>query len=277
MMAPGHSLTGAVAGLGTAALANACGIPISTTGAFLASALCAGAALLPDIDHPGATVSKSFGPASMALSRTLNAFSAKVYDDTCTPLDEDRDGGHRGLTHTWPFAVTVGGLVAAVIAIWGRPAVLVTLFVFLSLAIRGLLPDVVRDAEYAPGARRRSQMRGWIGISALSGALTWLTASWLPADDIGAWLGVVVGLGCLVHCWGDSLTLMGCPWLWPIPIMGQRWYPIGAPEFLRFRAGGTAERVVVAVLVFPALLALVLATIPRGWASVAALIEWAVV
>lgn len=275
MMAPGHSLTGAAAGLGTAALANACGIPVSATGAFLASALCAGAALLPDIDHPGATVSKSFGPATMALSHALNGLSAQVYDGTCTALDEDRDGGHRGLTHTWPFAVAVGGTVAAVIAIWGRWAVLVTLFVFLSLAIRGLLPDVVRDAEYAPGSRRRSRARGWVGISVLSTGLTWLTASWLPAEDVGAWLGIVVGLGCLVHCWGDSLTLMGCPWLWPIPVAGQRWYPIGTPEFLRFKAGGTTERVVVAALVIPGLLALIVTTIPQGWTSVAALIGWA--
>lgn len=275
MMAPGHSLTGAAAGLGAAALANACGIPISVTGAFLASVLCAGAALLPDIDHPGATVSKSFGPASMALSRTLNGLSAQVYDNTRTALDEDRDGGHRGLTHTWPFAVAVGGIVAAVIAIWGRWAVLVTLFVFLSLAIRGLLPDVVRDAEYAPGSRHRSRARGWIGTSALSAGLTWLTASWLPAQDVGAWLGVVVGLGCMVHCWGDSLTLMGCPWLWPIPIARQRWYPIGTPEFLRFKAGGTTERMVVALLVTPGLVALVVTTVPQGWASISALIGWA--
>lgn len=276
MMAPGHSLSGAAAGLGAATLANACGIPVSTTGAFLASALCAGAALLPDIDHPSATVSKSFGPLTLAASHAMHELSARVYEDTCLPLDEDRDGGHRGLTHTWPFAVTVGGLIAAIIAIGGRWAVLGTLFVFLSLAIRGLLPDLVRDAEFAPGARRRSRMRGWIGISVLSAGLTWLTATWLPDEDVGAWLGVVVGLGCLVHCWGDSLTLMGCPWLWPIPIAGQRWYPIGTPEFLRFRAGGTAERVVVAVLVIPCVLALAVTTIPQGWSSIAALIKWIV-
>lgn len=274
MMAPGHSLTGAAAGLGAAALANSCGVPVSTTGAFLASALCAGAALLPDIDHPGATVSRSFGPMSMATSHALHGLSARVYESTCMPLDEDRDGGHRGLTHTWPFAVVVGGVVAAVIAIGGRWAVLGTLFVFLSLAIRGLLPDLVRDAEFAPGARRRSRMRGWIGISVLSAALTWFTATWLPDEDIGAWLGIVVGLGCLVHCWGDSLTMMGCPWLWPIPIAGQRWYPIGTPEFLRFKAGSTTEQVVVTVLVIPGLLALTVTTVPQGWASVAALIGW---
>lgn len=274
MMAPGHSLTGAAAGLGAAALANACGIPVSVTGAFLASALCAGAALLPDIDHPGATVSRAFGPASMAASHALHELSARVYDDTCLPLDEDRDGGHRGLTHTWPFAVTVGGVIAATIAIGGRWAVLGTLFVFLSLAIRGLLPDLVRDAEFAPGSRRRSRGRGWMGVSILSAGLTWLMAMWLPNEDVGAWLGIVVGLGCLVHCWGDSLTLMGCPWLWPIPIAGQRWYPIGTPEFLRFRAGGTTERVVVAVGVIPCLLALSVTTVPQGWASIAALIGW---
>lgn len=272
MMAPGHSLTGAAAGLGAAMLANSCGIPISPTGAFLAAAICAGAALLPDIDHPGATVSRAFGPASMALSHGLHGLSARVYDGTRLEMDEDRDGGHRGVTHTWPFALLVGSLVALLILIWGRWAVLGTLFVFLSLAIRGLLPDLVRDAELAPGARRRSRLRGWIGISVLSAGLTWLTATWLPGEDVGTWLGAIAGLGCLVHCWGDSLTLMGCPWLWPIPIAGQRWYPIGMPEFLRFRAGGTVERVVVALLVIPSLLALCVATFPQGWSTVVALI-----
>lgn len=274
MMALGHSLTGAATGLAVTTLANISGIPISPSGAFLAAGICAGAALLPDIDHPGATVSRAFGPLSMALSHVLHNASARVYEATRTALDDDRDGGHRGLTHGWVFATTMGCLITLLIAAFGRWAVLGTLFVFLSIAIRGLLPDLVRDAEYAPGSRRRSRTRGWIGISALSAGLTWLTAAWLPAEDVGVWLGAVVALGCLVHCWGDSLTLMGCPWLWPIPIAGQRWYPIGTPEFLRFRAGGVVERWLVALLLIPGLLALTVNAVPQGWPTVIALIGW---
>lgn len=272
MMALGHSLTGAAAGLTAAMVADTTGLPISTPGAFLAASICAGAALLPDIDHPGATVSRAFGPLTGALSLSLHKTSERVYHATRTVHDEDRDGGHRGLTHSWPFALAVGAVVMLAVWLWGRPAALAVMFVFLSLALRGLLPDLVRDVEYAPGSRRRSRARGWIGISALSAGLTWLTGAWLPAQEAGVWLGAVAALGCLVHCWGDSLTLMGCPWLWPIKIKNQRWYPIGTPAAIRFRAGGAIERWIVAVLLVPGTLALAVGTFPRGWPTVLALL-----
>lgn len=51
------------------------------------------------------------------------------------------------------------------------------------------------------------------------------------------WLGLPIVLGALVHDIGDALTVSGCPVLWPIPIAGKRWYPIGPPKMMRFRAG----------------------------------------
>ena len=55
------------------------------------------------------------------------------------------------------------------------------------------------------------------------------------------WLGLPIVLGALVHDIGDALTVSGCPILWPIPIGRKRWYPIGPPKAMRFRAGSWVE------------------------------------
>lgn len=67
-----------------------------------------------------------------------------------------------------------------------------------------------------------------------------------------------------MHCWGDSLTLAGCPWLWPIKIRGKRWYDIHT-GFLRFRAGGKIENVLVTPLLTLGTVALSVNAIPGGW------------
>lgn len=238
MMGPGHALTGAAGGLVAALLADElAGAPLGTAGAVLLAGLGAGAALLPDLDHERATVSTSFGPFTRVLARGLNRASARVYDRTATVRDEDRDGGHRGLTHTWPFALGLGAAGAGAVALWGRPVVLGVVFVLLSLALRGLFAGLA--ARF-----------GWLGTTGIAALLTWWGGDALPDTTAWAWIGGVLALGCLIHDWGDSLTLMGCPWLWPIVLDGQRWYPIGAPGVLRFPAGGDVERrVVMPVLV----------------------------
>ena len=45
----------------------------------------------------------------------------------------------------------------------------------------------------------------------------------------------------LVHDIGDALTVSGCPILWPIPIRRKRWYPLGTPKPMRFKAGSWVE------------------------------------
>lgn len=271
MMGPGHALTGAAAGLYVAGVARDLGLlDVSTAGLLVGAGLCAGAALVPDLDHPGATVSRAFGPASQTLARGLAAFSGSVYARTRTRLDDDRDGSHRGVTHTVVFAVALGAVVA-LLAATGRVAVMLILFVLLSLALRGLIPDLHRHLGRpgTGGSRSRDRLasawrglKGTLGISLLAGGLTWWAATSLPSADTGAWLGVMVALGCWVHCLGDSLTLSGCPWLWPVPIVGRRWYPIGPPRVLRFRAGGRVETWAVMPLLVLGTALLVFASLP---------------
>jgi len=250
MMGAGHAVSGAAAGLYAATLARDLGLlDIGPAATLTGAALCAGAALLPDLDHPNATIAKAFGPASVALAHSTNAVSSAVYRYTKTGVDEDRDGGHRGLTHTLAFAVVLGGLIAALVDVWPLLTP-VLLFVLLVLALRGLIPNLhSKMGRPGQGPRRRLRTPAWwrrtkgmIGIWAISGALAWLLTDAMPASDVGAWLGAMVALGCLTHCLGDAITEMGCPILWPVPIARQRWFLLGPPKPMRFKAGGAIER-----------------------------------
>ncbi|CAM3864565.1 metal-dependent hydrolase [Nocardiopsis rhodophaea] len=68
----------------------------------------AGAALLPDLDYPTSTATRSAGPVTAVLCRVVRAASSTVWRATRTPADDggysDGTGVHRHLTHTLPAA-----------------------------------------------------------------------------------------------------------------------------------------------------------------------------
>lgn len=240
MMGPAHSLSGAAGWLGVGAAAAATGHtmpwPVLVVGAFI----CAGAALAPDLDHKAATISRSFGPISKVLCEVTDKLSFAVYKATKTPADSRRTGGHRTLTHTWLWAVTVGLGASGLAMLGGRWAVLFILFVHMVLAVEGLLWRA---------ARVSSDILVWL----LGGTSAWILADLLAKPGNGAdwlftspgqeflWLGLPIVLGALIHDIGDALTVSGCPVLWPIPVRRKRWYPIGPPKPMRFRAGSWVE------------------------------------
>lgn len=78
---------------------------------------------------------------------------------------------------------------------------------------------------------------------------------------LGWLVGAGVAAGCVAHCLGDALTIMGCPFLWPIPIRGETFYEIRPPRLLRFRTGGPVEK----WLITPALLVGLVLLIPGVW------------
>ncbi|MDN5896125.1 MAG: metal-dependent hydrolase, partial [Nocardioides sp.] len=187
----------------------------------------AGSALLPDIDCPTSTVARSFGIASVAASHVVDTAAAGVYNLTKGPKDEPRTSGHRTLTHTALFTVTLGFLVAILAASVGKYAVIGTLFITVGLAIRGLMAD---------WAKRE----GWLATTAAALAaavLAWVT---LPQDNYW-WLGLAVGLGASMHLLGDMITKNGCPILAPFSFRGRRWWELTLPSLLRIRAGGWFE------------------------------------
>ncbi len=201
---------------------------------IIGAVMCSGAALLPDLDHPQSTVSRTFGPVTQGLSNGVNALSGFVYRTTRTKRDPKRDGGHRGLTHTLVFALVVTVLTTAVVQTsqhWALPAVM---FFFSGLAVRGLMH------EWHP-------KRDALLITVVSFILTVLCLRWIDrGDDMqAAAMGIAVGLGCVAHYLGDAITEQGCPMLWPVPIGGKTWYPVAPPKPMRMQTGGKVEMTII--------------------------------
>ncbi|MEU6174746.1 metal-dependent hydrolase [Streptantibioticus parmotrematis] len=240
MMGPAHSLSGAAAWLAAGAVAAGFGHPMPWPTLVVGALICAGAALAPDLDHKPATISRAFGPLSRLLCVIVEHIAEAVYNGTRMKGDPHRNGGHRTLTHTWPWAVLIGVGSSAICVYGGRWGVLGVLFVHLVLAIDGLLWRQVKGGH---------QLIVW--LLAATGA--WILADVLKDPGNGKawlftqpgqqylWIGIPVVLGALVHCIGDAITVSGCPFLWPIPIGRKRWYPLGTPHFMRFRAGSAVE------------------------------------
>jgi membrane-bound metal-dependent hydrolase YbcI (DUF457 family) len=240
MMGPAHSLSGATAWLVVGAIAEATGHPMPWPTLAVGALICAGAALAPDLDHKPATISRAFGPLSQMLCGIVDGIAHATYNATRGKGDPHRAGGHRTLTHTAVWAVLIGGGCSALAWYGGRWAVLGILFVHMVLAIDGLLWKQVRGV---------SHLLIWL----LGAASAWILAQVLDSSENGRgwlftqpnqhylWIGLPIVLGALVHCLGDALTVSGCPVLWPLPIARKRWYPVGPPKFMRFRAGSWVE------------------------------------
>lgn len=178
MMGYSHATSGSTAFAATAAAAPLAGIHPHLAAVAAGLLATAGAALLPDIDHPSASCAHTFGPVSKAVAVFVHRVS----------------GGHRHATHSFAFvaasfAATWIGVHAA-----GQYFALPLLFVLYAFAIRAL--------RLAPGAS--------VGIAALAT----VGAYGMLAGDYG-WLPVSVGIGTLAHLVGDCLTKEGCPLLWP--------------------------------------------------------------
>ncbi|MCG5213962.1 metal-dependent hydrolase [Streptosporangium soli] len=211
MMGHTHALTGAVAWLavapGLAALPYLTesnrfvetGIMATalTPAEFIAGTLvCAGAAMLPDLDHPSATIAQTFGPLTWGLSKAVAWAS----------------GGHRGATHSLVFAILVG--IGAHLLADNYPIgrdILVVLMIGLALRAIGI---------GIPGKKLASAL--------VNAGLTIGLYAVFRSFDVGyAWLGLAIGVGSLIHVVGDCCTERGCPVLWPLK---GRWvlpYKIG--------------------------------------------------
>lgn len=244
MMGRTHAATGLLAGL---LLGPALGLDrLAEVGPFAVT--CAGYALLPDLDHPSSTVTRTLGPVTGIASAGLRRCSAALYRATKGRRDEPVAGTHRHASHTLIFAALIGLLCWASTAAWGVWAVTAWLAFGLLLAYDRLgklvlLPFGVAAATWIP------QVDGPAGFGAA--ALAALTAS-------AGWLGIAVAAGCVVHCLGDALTESGCPFLFPLSIRGETWYEIRPPAWLRLHTGRRGEKWVV----FPLVLAGCIAAIP---------------
>jgi membrane-bound metal-dependent hydrolase YbcI (DUF457 family) len=241
MMGPAHSLSGATVWLSAGGAAALSGHPMPWQVLVIGALVCAGAALAPDLDQKSATISRAFGPISHGLCVLVGRISEAMYNGTRGRGERHRNGGHRTLTHTALWALMLGVLFSVAAAWGGHWAVLVILFIHMVLAVEGLLWRAARG--------RSSDILVWL----LGASSAWILARllarsadgshWLFSADAPAylWLGIPIVVGAVVHSIGDALTISGAPILWPLPIAGKRWYPLGTPHFMRFRAGAWVE------------------------------------
>lgn len=159
---------------------------LKPTDILIGTVLCAGAALLPDLDHHDGTIANFLGPVSKILCRFVAWIS----------------GGHRHATHSLFFVALVTAGSWAGVTYVGRWFTLGLTFFLLALAVRAL--------NLCPPGHGVS---AWSTIVALAAIGTLVIDRWIPSEP--GWLPYAVGLGALAHLLGDCLTKEGCPLLWP--------------------------------------------------------------
>src|SRR5215472_9271944 len=117
MMGPSHALSGAAVWAGgSLALDYFTGFHQTPLQLAVGTAMCAGGALLPDLDlsgrvttdQGGATVAHTFGVFSLFIAEVIEKISLGIYDLTRMRDDPHRRNGHRTFTHTLPFNLGVG-------------------------------------------------------------------------------------------------------------------------------------------------------------------------
>ncbi len=162
----------------------------SSTWLIPAIAVC-GAALLPDIDEPGSSVSREFGFVSRGFSFLVNKIA----------------GGHRKLTHSLLGLAVVMALLG--LSATRREGSAILFGLLAASAWRIVLP-------------------WWLGLRHLF-VLAGAGGGWYFYHShpfAGLWLVALVGVGWVVHLLGDYLTRGGVPLLYPrtrmvsLPVFG---------------------------------------------------------
>lgn len=193
MLGKTHAVSGAAGWLAAApALSSALGNPLTPAELAVGTVACAGAALIPDLDHPQATIAQTFGPVSAIAARVTSVVA----------------GGHRQGTHSLLFVGLFGALcyfigIGAEAADSNTPAI-VLMFLLASFAFRGM--------NLVPPSTSR-QMKGLVVI-VQAALLTWAMTLIMP--ESWWWLGIAGALGALIHLLGDALTPEGVPFFWPL-------------------------------------------------------------
>lgn len=220
----GHSH--AISGVASSAVLAELALHASLPHAGYLVALTAGFAVLPDIDHCGTSVARSFGFLSEGFAWVVDRLS----------------GGHRHGTHS------IIGIAFFTAIVWVANAyqrylpARIVLGLFLALAIAAGL--------------RALRIAGHFGdLIAIAGAtaIVWsgygLNVAWAWPSGPGwgwipGWAGTGIplvalacALGCATHIAGDMLTEEGCPLLWPFTKFCFKWWP----RPLAFRTGTKPE------------------------------------
>ncbi|TNY34863.1 metal-dependent hydrolase [Thermomonospora catenispora] len=184
-----HALSGAVVWLAAApALSQErwlgdFAVSLSPAQVAAGAVVCAGAALLPDIDHHNGRIANTIGPVTKSLCKWVGKVS----------------GGHRQATHSILFALAAG-LVMDLLATHVEYLWWVALFITVGFGLRGIGLDFEKHEVWSS-----------VADCAVAALAVW----WMSTLDM-SFAGYAVTLGCLAHIAGDCLTPRGCPIFWPV-------------------------------------------------------------
>lgn len=232
MMGPTHSVSALAAGLATTIALNNTGIyDFTPATALIFASITAGAGLLPDLDHPQATLARTWGPVSKLMAKITNSLSAGFANMTAGPKDRHVSNGHRKLTHTALFSLIIApAIVLALISAGGFWAQMAVVYFFITLALQGLFRDYIRSL-------------GPILANILAIGITYGLAQATPETLHPTLLAFAVAVGCLAHIAGDAPTHSGVPFFAPfIQVGGKRWNDVHLlPKGMTVSATGWAN------------------------------------
>ena len=194
-----HALSGVLAGAAVGLYVTH--LPPARLALF--AGLTAGAAVLPDVDHPDSSLAHSFG----FLTRTFAWLVGKI------------SGGHRHLTHAVLGVAGFTELARLAVSNRADTAGRAGLAVLLAL--------VIASGLYAMRVTGHGA-----DVLAVAGAVA------MVVTGTGLTMVVMaVGVGCATHVAGDMLTDEGCPLLFPL----SRYHFRLLPEPLAFTTGSRPE------------------------------------
>lgn len=180
-----HATSGAVAFLVLVPAAGAAGFDVSGLAVATGAVAAAGAAMLPDLDHPQASVSQALGPLTRLMARGVSVVS----------------GGHRCGTHSLLGVAVVAGVGVVVYragGIWlGLWLAFLAAITLAALRVRLSRVTVVHTVACLIVGAALASLSVW-------GAVPLRLVPW------------AVAVGAAVHVAGDCLTREGCPLLWPV-------------------------------------------------------------
>ncbi|MCD0448893.1 metal-dependent hydrolase [Actinocorallia sp. API 0066] len=267
MMGRTHALSGA-------ALFTAGAIPLHLPPdqIVIGAVACAGAAVLPDIDHHGSHVARTFGPLTRGFAWVVGKVAgghrngthsalgvgllAAVVFFSCAVYTQDEETLLTGLAITG--AMLLFGLFFGLLPSKGRgrAAYRKPWHGFLAIMACALGAAGVGYTGYRWGEDAGVVLVGAVLILVLAAAIRplnikgiWDDLSPIPITVALLWFGVdlsvlpyAIVVGVVIHILGDMVTRGGCPlgWPWSQTMFGPKW----------FRTGDRTETRVV----FPALL-----------------------
>lgn len=195
MMGKGHATLGVAAWCATApVIVTATGNPI-TVGALLLGAIpVAGAALIPDIDHPNGSIANSAGPITRGIAKGAAFLS----------------GGHREGTHTLPFFAIV--TAAAFLTVWaGNMWAALTWYFLLSAFGAQALAKSTLHKEFNKQWKKRTGIFAKVYCWAFAALATAGAGAIYGVQDTAAWWWLPWGvlIGHATHLLGDIMTTAG--------------------------------------------------------------------